>query len=91
MSVLSCEWNVLVRVCDVVRLTVTELSEYMYVCMCVCVYVCVCVCMCVYVCVCVCMYVCMYVCKVFCPEAGPSLDMHYQGSIYLNLLDERKE
>ena len=22
----------------------------------------------------------MYVCNVFCPEAGPSLDMHYQGS-----------
>ena len=32
-----------------------------------------------------------YVCKVFCPEAGPSLDMHYQGSTYLSLLDKRKE
>ena len=29
----------------------------------------------------------MYVCKVFCPEAGPSLGMHYQGSAYLSLLD----
>ena len=28
-------------------------------------------------------YVCN-VCKVFCPETGPSLDMHYQCSIYLN-------
>ena len=35
------------------------------------------------------MYV--YVCKVFCLEAGPSLDMHYQGSTYLSLLDKRKE
>ena len=25
------------------------------------------------------MYV-LYVCKIFCPEAGPSLDIHYQGS-----------
>ena len=25
-------------------------------------------------------YSTMYACKVFCPEAGPSLDMHYQGS-----------
>ena len=33
----------------------------------------------------------MHVCKVFCPEAGPSLDMHYQGSAYLSLLDKRKE
>ena len=32
-----------------------------------------------------------YVCKVFCPEAGPSLDMRYQGSTYLSLLDKRKE
>ena len=31
------------------------------------------------------------VCKVFCPEAGPSLDMHYQGSTYLSLLDKRNE
>ena len=31
------------------------------------------------------------VCKVSCPEAGPSLDMHYQGSTYLSLLDKRKE
>ena len=41
----------------------------------------------IYVCVCV----CVCVCKVFSPEAGPSLDMHYQGSTYLSLLDERKE
>ena len=33
----------------------------------------------------------LYVCKVFCPEAGPSLNMHYQGSTYLSLLDKRKE
>ena len=35
----------------------------------------------------------MHVCKVFCPEAGPSFDMHYQGSrsTYLSLLDKRKE
>ena len=33
----------------------------------------------------------MYVYKVLCPEAGPSLDMHYQGSTYLSLLDKRKE
>ena len=39
----------------------------------------------IYVCMCVC------VCKVFCPEAGPSLDMHYQGSTYLSFLDKRKE
>ena len=32
----------------------------------------------------------VYIYKVFCPEAGPSLDMHYQGSTYLNLLDKRK-
>ena len=31
-----------------------------------------------------------YVCKVFCPEAGPSLDMHYQDSTYLSLLDNRE-
>ena len=31
------------------------------------------------------------VCKVFCPEAGPSLDMYYQGRTYLSLLDKRKE
>ena len=31
------------------------------------------------------------VCKVFCPEVGLSLDMHYQGSTYLSLLDKRKE
>ena len=39
------------------------------------------------------MYVCIVciVCKVFCPEAGPSLDMHYQGSTYLSLLDKRNE
>ena len=30
-------------------------------------------------------------CKVFCPEAGPSLDMHYHGSTYLNLLEKRNE
>ena len=30
--------------------------------------------------------VCMYVCRVFCPEAGPSLDMHHQGSTYLSFL-----
>ena len=35
--------------------------------------------------------VCMYVCKVICPKAGLSLDMHYQGSTYLSLLDKRKE
>ena len=33
----------------------------------------------------------VYIYKVFCPEAGPSLDMHYQGNTYLSLLDERKE
>ena len=33
----------------------------------------------------------VYECKVFCPEAGPYLDMHYQGSTYLSLLDKRKE
>ena len=33
----------------------------------------------------------MCVCKVFCPEAGPSLDVHYQGGTYLSLLDKRKE
>ena len=33
----------------------------------------------------------MNVCKVFCPEAGSSLDMHYQGSTYLSLLDKIKE
>ena len=33
------------------------------------------------------MCVCVY--KEFCPEAGPSLDMHYQGSTYLSLLDKR--
>ena len=33
----------------------------------------------------------MYLCKVFCPEAGPSLDMHYQCSTYLSLLDKRME
>ena len=33
----------------------------------------------------------LYVCKLFCPEAGPSLDMHYQGSAYLSLLDKTKE
>ena len=43
----------------------------------------------IYICVCVC--VCVCVCKVFCPEAGPSLEMHYQGSTYLSLLDKRKE
>ena len=31
----------------------------------------------------------MYVCKVFCPEAHLSLDMHYQGSTYISLLDKR--
>ena len=36
-------------------------------------------------------YLFMYVCKVFCPEEGPSLDMHYHGSVYLSLLDKRKE
>ena len=25
-------------------------------------------------------YLAAYVCKVFCPEADPSLDMHYEGS-----------
>ena len=39
----------------------------------------------------ICMYVCVYVCKVFFPEKGPFLDMHYQGSAYLRLLDKRKE
>ena len=29
----------------------------------------------------------LYVCKAFYPEAGPSLDMHYQGSTYLSLLE----
>ena len=29
--------------------------------------------------------------EVLCPEAGPSLDMHYQGSTYLSLLDKRNE
>ena len=33
---------------------------------------------------------CMYVCKVFCPEASPSLVMHYQGSTYLSLLDKER-
>ena len=33
----------------------------------------------------------IYIYKVFCPDAGPSLDMHYQGSTYLSLLDKRKE
>ena len=32
-------------------------------------------------------FICMYVCKVFCLEAGLSLDMHYQDSTYLSLLD----
>ena len=31
----------------------------------------------------------MYVCKVICPEAGLSLDMPYQGSAYLSLLDKK--
>ena len=31
------------------------------------------------------------VCKVICPKAGLSLDMHYQGSAYLSLLDKRKK
>ena len=35
------------------------------------------------------MFVC--VCRVICPKAGLSLDMHYQGSVYLSLLDKRKE
>ena len=30
-------------------------------------------------------------CKVICPKASLSLDMHYQGSTYLSLLDKRKE
>ena len=30
MSLICYEWTVFVRVCDVVRLTVTELSEYKY-------------------------------------------------------------
>ena len=33
----------------------------------------------------------VYVCKVFCLEAGSSLDMHYQSSTYLSLIDKRKE
>ena len=34
----------------------------------------------------------MYLCKLFCPEADPSLDMHYQGSTHLSLLaKERSE
>ena len=33
----------------------------------------------------------MFVCKVICPKAGLSLDMHYQGSAYLSLLNKRKE
>ena len=33
----------------------------------------------------------LYVCKVICPKAGLSLDMHYQASGYLSLLDKRKE
>ena len=33
----------------------------------------------------------LYVCKVICLKAGLSLDMHYQGSVYLSLLDKRKE
>ena len=36
-------------------------------------------------------YVFMYVCKVICPKAGLSLDMQYQGSAYLSLLDKREE
>ena len=32
-----------------------------------------------------------YVCNVICPEAGLSLDIHYQGSAYLSLLDKREE
>ena len=28
--------------------------------------------------------------KKFCPEAGPSLDMQYQGSTYLSLLDKKR-
>ena len=37
------------------------------------------------------MYVCMYVCRVFCPKAGPSLDMHHQGSTYHSFLDKGEE
>ena len=33
----------------------------------------------------------MYACKVICLKAGVSLDMHYQSSAYLSLLDKRKE
>ena len=33
----------------------------------------------------------MYVYKVICPKAGLSLDLHYQGSTYLSLLDKIKE
>ena len=33
----------------------------------------------------------IYVCKVICPKAGLFLDIHYQGSAYLSLLDKRKE
>ena len=36
------------------------------------------------------MYV-LYICKVICPKVGLSLDMHYQGSVYLSLLDKKKE
>ena len=32
-----------------------------------------------------------HVCKVICPKAGLSLDMYYQGSAYLSLLDKGKE
>ena len=35
------------------------------------------------------MYIC--ICKVIWPKAVLSLDMHYQGSTYLSLLDKRKE
>ena len=34
------------------------------------------------------LYVCMYVCEVFCLEAGPSLDLHYQGSMSSPFLSE---
>ena len=33
----------------------------------------------------------MHICKVICPKAGLPLDMHYQVSAYLSLLDKRKE
>ena len=34
---------------------------------------------------------CLTLSSVFCPEAGPSLDMHHQGSTYLSFLGKGEE